>query len=53
MNEHGWVIYRDPETSIWYTRVDAMVVRPSAPGRALVVVGLDQMLGPVRSLMPS
>ena len=31
MNERGWVIYRDPETSIWYTRADAMAILEAAP----------------------
>ena len=26
MNDRGWVIYRDPETGTWYTRLDAMAI---------------------------
>jgi hypothetical protein len=26
MNEHGWVIYRHPQTGRWHTRPEAMAI---------------------------
>lgn len=33
-NDHGWVIYRDPETGFWHTRSDAVaMIQASAAAR--------------------
>jgi hypothetical protein len=42
MNERGWVIYRDPETGIWYTRSDAMAIVRTAGLTACTPEALPQ-----------